>query len=162
MSIAIERLRELFDLDADSGSLRWRFSKGTAKAGDVAGSVNSNGRLVVTVDRKAIGAHRVVFALVHGCLPELVDHIDGDPLNNRPSNLRVATRQQNGQNARISSRNRSGVKGVTWSAARSKWRADCTSNGRLCHVGLFNTIEEADRAVRLFREQHHKEFARHV
>lgn len=66
-----------------------------------------------------------------------VDHINGDGLDNRRSNLRVCTKAQNQQNARIRRDNTSGYKGVIWYKRYAKWSAHIRSNGKLQNLGYF-------------------------
>ncbi len=94
--------------------------------------------------RRTMLLHRFILQLPPET-PE-VDHRDGDGLNNRRSNLRLATRSQNNQNSGIPSRNASGFKGVSWQKSRCKWRAQIGFNGYRKHLGLFETKEEAAAA----------------
>ena len=88
--------------------------------------------------------------------------IDGDKLNNRPSNLRAASNSQNNCNKGIPSTNSSGIKGVFWNKRRGKWEAKCSLNGRTQYLGCFHDTDQAAAAVRAFREKCHGEFARHT
>lgn len=158
----IERLRDLFDVDVEAGTLRRKVQAGNkAKASDAVGCQNSKGYLHLQVDRKFLLVHRVIFAIVNGHVPEQVDHINGNKLDNRPANLRAATHAENQRNARIRKANTSGVKGVSWLAPRSKWQARCKVNGRDHYLGIFSDLDAAAAAVKSFREHAHKEFARH-
>ena len=86
------------------------------------------------------------------------DHIDGDGLNNRRSNLRVATRAQNNINRRIRSTNRSGIKGVSLDRRSGKWVAQIGLNGKNFRLGKFDTKEEAADAYAKASAEMHKEF----
>lgn len=86
-----------------------------------------------------------------------VDHIDGDPKNNRRSNLRLCSCADNQKNQRRHSNNTSGFKGVHWNKQRKRWRAEIMINRRTVHLGYFDTPEQAsaayqDAAVHLFGE----------
>ena len=85
-----------------------------------------------------------------------VDHIDSDMLNDRWSNLRLATRGQNEANKPLTKRNRSGFKGVSWDKERNKWKAQIKS--RL--IGRFDTPEEAHAAYVVELKKMHGDFAR--
>ena len=162
--VEIERLREVFGLDPETGVLRWRVKSSSysrIEVGDLAGSPDSKGYLRVKLDGTRLLAHRVVFAMTHGYWPEYVDHVNGVETDNRPSNLRAANPLENSRNRRKSVANTSGVKGVTWHKRCSKWQATCKVNDRWHHLGLFTDLDAAAASVRAFREQHHGDFARH-
>lgn len=73
------------------------------------------------------------------------DHIDGDGLNNRRSNLREASRGENKRNQRRYQSNTSGFKGVSWHRGHEKWSAYIGLDGKLRHLGYFLSAEEAAR-----------------
>lgn len=89
-----------------------------------------------------------------------IDHIDGDGLNNRRSNLRLATRSQNFQNSRIRSTNTSGYKGVHWDKHAHKWRARIVLDGYNKNLGLFDNREEAAAMYDVAAIEYFGEFAR--
>jgi len=75
-----------------------------------------------------------------------VDHIDGNPLNNKRDNLRICTHQQNMINRKIGVDNKSGIKGVDWDSKRNKWRARIQVKKKSKHLGYFSSKEEAKKA----------------
>lgn len=160
--ITIEDLRNYLDYDADSGVFYWKIKVSRkTKVGGIAGSVNS-GYLRIVINKTRYMAHRLAWFYVHGEWPsELLDHIDGDGLNNKLVNLRLATRQQNNYNKTVYSNNKSGVKGVSWNSKRSVWAAAISVNGKDKHIGYFTDIEEAAKAIAVAREQYHGVFHRH-
>ena len=89
-----------------------------------------------------------------------VDHINGNTLDNRRSNLRVCTSSENQHNRRINMNNRSGVKGVGLHN-NGKWRARIKLNNKSIFLGYFDTKEEAASAVAAARIKLHGEFANH-
>lgn len=91
--------------------------------------------------------------------PFLTDHQNLNKLDNRRSNLRAATRPQNGQNSQLTSRNTSGFKGVSFQKSR-KWRADIRCKGKSIFLGLFDTREEAYAAYCEASPKYHGEFGR--
>lgn len=91
-------LRELFDYK--DGELYWKQSGTGRKIGVPAGTVKSDGYRSIGINGKIYLTHRLIFLYHHDYLPEFLDHIDGNPLNNNILNLREATKQENAQNAK--------------------------------------------------------------
>ncbi len=89
-----------------------------------------------------------------------VDHRDGDGLNNRRSNLRIATRSQNECNKGVQKNNTSGFRGVSFFKPHGKWKAQIVLNGKARHLGYFATPEEAHAAYVAAQPLFHGEFAR--
>ena len=75
-----------------------------------------------------------------------VDHINRNKLDNRKSNLRICTRQQNNFNRGIRSNNTRGIIGVSFDRRKNKWRARIQVDRREKYLGYFNTKEEAIQA----------------
>lgn len=145
--VDIGRLGELFE--CRDGKLFWRINSGRAVAGNRAGYLDkSTGYRRIAIDGKVTGEHRVVFAMAHGRWPKLeVDHINGAKDDNRPENLREATRQENMRNCGSWRNSKSGVKGVYWVERLKKWKASITPSGsKPVYIGLFETLEEASMA----------------
>jgi hypothetical protein len=114
----------------------------------------------VGVDGKMTGVHRIAWALAHGEYPNVeVDHINGNGADNRLCNLRLATSSQNNQNRRLSSRNRTGVKGVfRIKAGKKPWRVAIGLNGHY-YITHFETFEEAVQHAEQKRREMHADFA---
>jgi hypothetical protein len=89
-----------------------------------------------------------------------VDHANGDGLDNRRCNLRLATTAENVRNQRISNRNTSGLKGVSWHKAAKKWRACIQVNGKQKQIGHFATAELAHHAYCYEASRIYGKFAR--
>lgn len=103
--------------------------------------VNGKGYVSSKMDGKQVQLHRVLLAdeLSKGMQ---VDHVNGDKLDNRRSNLRVCTPAQNMANQRA----RNGYKGVSYSNSLRQWRASIRHNYRFIHIGYFAVPEAAARA----------------
>ncbi len=168
-------LKQCFDYKPRLGVLVWRarplshFNSARAQAifngrfaGTVAGQVRARD-VKVSVDAVNYMAHRIIWMWVYGEDPgELeIDHRNNDPLDNRRSNLRKATVNQNRQNALKRSDNTSGVKGVRRNGREGTrcWIAEITVDGRMKYLGAFYSEAEATSAVRAARRSLHKEFA---
>lgn len=117
--------------------------------------VDGNGYVRATIDGVIVYLHRLIMCAKEG---EVVDHRNGDTADNRRENLRVCTQAQNSRNARISRRNTSGLKGVSWHAPRALWRARVFCEGRTVHSSYHVHMCDAEDAVRKARTLAHKDF----
>jgi hypothetical protein len=90
--------------------------------------------------------HRVITGAVHG---ELVDHINGNGLDNQRHNLRICTKAQNNQNRRrAQSTNTSGYRGVFYEKNIRKWRAQISMDNKNIHLGVFTSKANAARVYK--------------
>jgi hypothetical protein len=161
--IVHSRLRELLDYDPETGVFRWRCHRGgRARAGDIAGAVNSGGYRFIRI--KGEGrylAHRLAWFYVHGEWPVgMLDHANHDQLDNRLANLRPATMRENRGNSKVRSDNLTGLKGVSRQRGTSRLVARITKNGKQLYLGSFATAEEAHAAYCKAAEEIFGEFAR--
>jgi hypothetical protein len=116
---------------------------------------------MIRIDGVLLREHRVIFAMVHGRWPDGdVDHRNRNKADNRPKNLREATRSLNNCNAGLRRDNKTGYKGVYFHPRRRQYRAYCKLHGREKHLGWFSTAEEAAFAASSARLAMHGEFAR--
>jgi len=150
-----EKLRQLLRYEPETGHLYWLPREGgpreegfnTLRAGKRAGFPLSNGRLQIFVIGYKLYVHRVVWAIHYGVWPSYnIDHVNGDPSDNRITNLRDVTQLENAHNRGRSKNNKSGYANVT--ADGKKWFAGFKHCGRHVFVGRFDSPEEASRAVR--------------
>jgi hypothetical protein len=91
---------------------------------------------------------------------ELVDHINGDTLDNRKSNLRICTHSENMCNRATNGSSKTGLKGVYWCKDKAMYRAHVRLNGKKHHAGYAHTAAEAGRLYDAKARQLHGEFAR--
>lgn len=127
--------------DADLGAVLWKAHPGRGGHICAARGVRNGGGHTTELLHRVILARKLRRPLRPG---EQVDHINGNPLDNRRSNLRLATHAQNMRNSRALSA--SGYKGVTWHKQCRKWRAEIQHNGQKRHLGLYTSRIEAARA----------------
>ncbi len=107
--------------------------------------------------KRVIRLHRLLMAAPMG---HPVDHINGDGLDNRRANLRLATVQQNNHNRRRTAMNTSGFKGVHLNRQLNKWRAMIKVSGKQSHLGYFDTPEDAAVAYAKASAKLHGEYGR--
>jgi hypothetical protein len=154
------RVNELFKYD--DGKLIWKklSSKYSNKLiGKEFGCRNKDGYLEGIIDNHHISVHRVVFLMFNGFLPDFIDHIDGNIMNNKIENLRKCNLSQNNWNAKKRKDNKSGVKGVFWNKAAAKWSASIQVNKKRVFIGYFSELTNAKNAIELAREDLHNEFS---
>lgn len=93
---------------------------------------------------------------------QLIDHINGNRLDNRRSNLRIATHSENQRNRGKQNNNTSGFKGVVFLKSdqrRKKWAAQIKANGKQIRIGYYHTAEEASQAYTEASNKHYGEFS---
>lgn len=166
-------LRQLLRYDPDTGNLFWKprpawmfktsraFKTWNARyANQQAFTALSKGYYVGAVNYIMMKAHRVAWALHYGAWPnEFVDHINGNPSDNRIKNLRDVRQLENMRNMKTHETNASGHRGVIWHRKAQKWMAYIDAEKRY-HLGLFEEKSEAigarldAEALHSFHENH--------
>ena len=140
--LTAQRLKELYHYDANTGQFTRLLANGRWR--DRVGAIHY-GYLSIKIDHKHYKAHRLAWLYVHGEWPnDGIDHINGDKVDNRISNLRAATPAQNKQNARKArSDSRSGLIGAIWSSRQNKWTSAIRVDGKKKYLGLFDEAGQA-------------------
>lgn len=153
-------LRSFLDYDPDTGVFKWKH-QGTGRRPDlIAGRVNSHGQHQICIDYRKYYSSRLAWLYVHGEWPRgLMDHKNGDPLDNRLANLRVATYADNARNRKRMVNNKSGYKGIYQDSA-NRWRAQIKINNVQKVLGWFDNPSDAHKAYMDAANCHFGEFAR--
>lgn len=154
-------LLEAFDYDTITGALK-------RKGGDLATSLSRDGYLTVQIEKVNYKAHRIIYKMLYNEEPEEIDHVNTVRCDNAKSNLRKANRFGNSRNCGISSRNITGVKGLSVNVDRRTssvtWRAQIFANGVRFRKNFVFTDEGRALAVAWIeetREKIHGEFTNH-
>lgn len=137
-----ERDRSFFNSDRAFKSWNSRF------CGRNAGTIkkNSNGisYYQIVILGKKYYAHRLAYLYITGIWPPvIIDHEDGDGLNNTWTNIKQATYQENSKNREMSRANKTGCMGVTFSKERKKWIVKVNISGRSVQLGSFDDFFDA-------------------
>lgn len=162
-----DMLSRLLDYAPESGKFFWKrrpvsmFSDGAQSAawnaaiwnGKLAGKEAfitklSSGHRYASIYRIKFLAHRVAWKFSYGTEPDVIDHIDGDPSNNRLSNLRSVGQNINSRNSKLSKNNTSGFNGVYFDKRRGRYVARLMVNRKTLWLGAFDTAEKAADKVR--------------
>ena len=138
-----------------SGFLVWNKSVGAIRAGKKVESISNRGYVVVQVSGKRYLAHRIIWLLLNGRMPAMIDHIDGDKQNNLIENLREVDNTLNHWNERRRSTNMSGYKGVWWHKQSKRWEAACRVNGKPL------TIEQVEEVWMAYEKARPKNSSNH-
>lgn len=171
--ITAEYARQLLNYDPETGILTWKartpdmFEDGlrakewrcrnwNAKfAGKRAGCI-CNGYQRIRVNDVLYVGHRLAWLITYGAWPDdELDHRNGTADGDSLINLRPATRQQNCQNLRLRSDNKSGHMGVSWNKSSSKWGARIKISGKYLHLGLFDEVTDAANAYLAAKAKYH-------
>ncbi len=167
-------LPDLLEYDLERGFLTWKhrprsmfknrqsfLAWNTRYAGKIASSLSKSGYYRTTIFDRRYRSHRVCWALVHGEWPvAIIDHVNGDPADNRLANLRLATNSENTANQKLRSNNLCGLKGVSFDPRRGVWRARVQQDRKQIWLGQYPTAEEAHSAYANAAKALHGEFAR--
>jgi hypothetical protein len=159
MTLTAERVRDLLHYDPETGLFTNRIKRGNrAGVGLLTGNRMRLGYTEMRVEGMRVTAHRLAWLYVHGEWPKHeIDHIDGDPTNNRISNLRDVPHLHNMQNVKLRGSSTSGLPGAY--RVRNRFKALIQVGGKQRHLGYFDTAEEANAAYMKAKAEFHPGFA---
>lgn len=152
-----EELQEAFEI-IDGMLFRKEYvdKQGKKRGGFINNVANDggNGYCQVSFKGRIVYYHRLLWILVNGPIPEgiVLDHKDGDKLNNNLENLRLLTNRENAQNTKY---HRDGsLPGVHWYKQCAKWQAYIQVDGKVLHIGYFITqLEAFDAYIQVNKER---------
>lgn len=157
-------MKQLIDSDILRSQLSYNPETGifTRINGAIAGSISDSGYIRIQIGHKLYQAHRLAWQYMTGENPvNQIDHIDGDRVNNKFSNLREASARQNNYNAVSTSRVHNLPRGVSLASPSGRFRAQIFIGVKTKHLGTFDTPEEAGEFYQLAADLLHGEFAYH-
>lgn len=132
------KLKSVLHYCSDSGVFTWTNPSKHVKyhKGKTAGKVAKNGYVYIGIMGKAYLAHRLAWLYMYGAFPnDQIDHINGNTVDNRMSNLRDVSNLENSRNMKRQINNTSGVTGVHKSTKRDKWVAKIKVKGKVIALG---------------------------
>lgn len=155
-------LKCLFHYDEETGLFTRLITTGPkGLAGSIAGSINDNSYVEISVLYNTYLAHRLAWLYVYGVFPtSFIDHIDTDTLNNAITNLREATNQENGYNSNVRSDSTTKYTGVSLDKRCGKYRAYITHEGKQISLGYHATAKDASIVREAKAKELHGEFYR--
>lgn len=155
----LEYIKQNYRYDPHTGLLWIKLSKYSR----VVGRSKSNSKhLQVGILGKMYSVHRIAWLLSYDSFPSCeIDHIDRNPTNNKLTNLREASHQENKFNRTKYSTNTSGFKGVVWVKDKKKWRAGICLNSKFIFIGYFSSPEEASKAYEVKASELFGKFSPH-
>lgn len=169
--ISQESLARVVDYSPETGLFTWRdrmdddFKSKRARstwqskyAGRAAGHVGRGGYVSIRIEKKLYRAHRLAWLHVHGKWPDnVIDHINGDPTDNRIANLRDVTQLVNQQNMRKATvKNKLGILGVNFDPEMRKFVAFIRVDGKSMSLGYFATADAAGLAYLTAKRKYHE------
>ena len=163
-----ERLQQLIEYDSETGIAYWKIKRGRSPAGTRVGFILYGSKRskpyryvkIPDLGRRSIPFTHVVHLYMTGRWPKAeIDHIHGDTLDDRWSELRESTREQNEANRGARKNNKLGLKGV-WLQPSGKYKAEIYRKGEHIYLGMFDTAQEAHAAYLAAAAQHDGEFLR--
>lgn len=141
-------LHKFFEYDPNTGDMTTKLPHKGRKVGTVLGSIGNHGYLHANLCGKTYLIHRLIWLYVYGYLPEQVDHINHNKLDNSLGNLREVNNTTNSMNCSVSRNSTTKVNGVS-KLNSGKYRAYINSNKKHIHLGVFDSIDDAIKAREL-------------
>ena len=161
-----EIVKELFDYHPQTGNLTWKhrdrkwfktdkqYNAWNTRYSNVIAGHKHLKCMGIKILSKQYLCHRIIWLYLYGSWPKnQIDHINGNPYDNRINNLRECTNQENSQNKKNYKTNKTGFLGVR--KYKNKFRAEITINAKSIYLGVYNTPEEAYEKYLMAKEKYH-------
>lgn len=154
-------LKRQLHYDHETGVFTWLVTNSRrAITGSIAGKTPSNGYISIQVNKVRYMAHRLAWLYVYGYMPkDFIDHINNVRHDNRISNLREASKSQNGMNRPHDRDNQCRAKGVSLHKKTGKFVARIKYAGKQISLGYYFTKDAAGEAYELAEKMYFKEFS---
>lgn len=151
-----EAIQKYLRYEPTTGNLWWTAEALVKVANKKATAKDRLGYICLKVDGRMFKGHRLAWFFVHGDFPQgHIDHINGNPSDNRIENLRDVSRSVNMQNERgARTHNSTGLLGVSRNG--SGWRSEIRIAGKKKNLGTFATPEQAHEAYVFAKRQYHE------
>lgn len=148
-------IEDIYHYNPENGDITFKCDRHARKVkGELAGWIKTDENRRTSyrelrADGRTVKAHRLAWRLYYGEWPtEIIDHINGDGLDNRIDNLRQVDKFDSAKNKPMQKNNTSGVVGVNFYKPTGKWVAKISVNGKRITIGYFDSIDEAASARR--------------
>lgn len=150
-----QSLMQHLTYDPITGNFERIKDSGRRKVGSKVGSVNGR-YLQIGFGGYRDRAHRLAWLFVHGYIPEEIDHINGNGLDNRIANLRAVSHQQNVHNhIKPPKHNSTGFMGVSFFKGTNRFSSYIQIDGKKKHLGYFDTAREAHEVYLQAKRRYH-------
>ncbi len=146
MLLTKDELRKLFVYCPETGVLTRRVGLKKGKAAESVITHSGKKYFRVSVNGKTYPVHRIIWVYMFGVVPNEIDHINGNGLDNRLCNLRNVDRSENCRNQRLFRTSTSGYTGVCWCKKTKKWMAYIKVNQKNINLGRYNDKKLAIKA----------------
>ena len=162
----LEYIHSRFEYNPELGRLISKISSGTHKyrhiKGElVKGAATGDGYREIFFRNHRLREHRLIYLMCHGFLPEMLDHIDGNKLNNKIENLRSCSGSQNQFNKKIPKNNTTGFKGILFNKKENRYFGRVRVSGKQYNTKRTKSLTEAVLLLRNLRENLHGEYFNH-
>lgn len=144
------KLASQVNVDVITGIITWKVPGKSRNIGKRAGHRTTGGYRAIKFAGLEYFEHTLIWFVAHGQVVYNLDHKDRCKINNRIDNLRPATNSKQQANT-VLKPNACGARGVYWHKTGRKYYSQIRVNGKVTHIGFFDSLEEASAAYK--REQ---------